>query len=60
MSEYTNNFLEKLEFGKTNQPLVSSILISICWNVGDVSWILRRLEEDRNNVFTNSLTDTTM
>jgi len=55
--EYVDNSLEELELGETNWSLVLSILIFICW---DASWVLWRLEEGRNNVFSDSLMSTTI
>ena len=41
-------------------PLVLFILISICWGVEGISWVLWRFDGKRINVFTNSLMDATM
>jgi len=58
--ECIDNSLEELELGETDQSLVLFISIFICWDVGDVSLVLWRLEGDRNDVFTNSLMDATI
>ena len=58
--ECTNASLELLVLEEVNWPLEVSISISISWAIESSYKLLWRFEVKRNNVFANSLFDTTI
>ena len=52
--------LDNLGLEDIDWSLVLFILISICWDVEDITWLLWWFKGEGNSVFTNSLMDATI